>query len=243
LGQEVAQLKQKVTSQEEEIEDLKRQLIPPEAHDRNTQTTMTCSDLDNIMVENAELKVILEELKMKVKELMDKCKDEDMPEMAQFIEKVGLGPLLNSLSVFERLYLDAQERCVRLEELQRSYQAKMKEVQENTLKWKLMGIDGVETSAGNVSTAAAILSKVGEESTLFGQISRAQSEKGGTGHKEQRRLPHLSGSPRTSSNQGRTPRLSKRRLLKEPSSDPLCPIRLPGMAVPAWKSTPSYSLL
>lgn len=241
LETEVAQLRKRIVSQEEEIEDLKRQLIPPEASDRKTQTVMTCSELDNVMLENADLKVMLEELKMKVKELMDKCKEEDMPEMAEFIEKVGLGPLLNSMSVFERLYLDAQERCVRLEELQRSYLAKMKERQESTLKWKLMDMEGVETSA-HLSSAAAILSKVGEESTLLSQISHGQSEKGGMGRKEQR-LPHLSRSPRASSEQGRTPRVSKRRALKEPSSDPLCPIRLPEMAGPAWKSSPSYSLL
>merc|ERR1719362_2785567 len=152
LEGEVAQLRQKVAIQEEEIEDLKRQLIPPEASDRNTQTTMTSSDLDSIVAENAELKVMLEELRMKVKELMDKCKDEEMDEeMANLIQQVGLGPLVNAMGVFERLWLDAQERCVRLEELQRSYQTKMREAQQNTLKWRLVGMEGAGTSADNLS--------------------------------------------------------------------------------------------
>jgi len=245
LEGEVVQLRQNVATQEEEIEDLKRQLIPPEASDRNTQTTMTSSDLDSIVAENAELKVMLEELRMKVKELMDKCKDEEMDEeMANLIQQVGLGPLVNAMGVFERLWLDAQERCVRLEELQRSYQTKMREAQQNTLKWRLVGMEGAGTSAENLSSAADILSQVGEESTLFEQISRGQRGKNGTDNKEQR-LPQLGGSPqqRASSEQGRTPRTSKRKVLKEPSSDPLCPIRLPGMTVPAWKQSPAHSLL
>jgi len=83
-----------------------------------TQTTTTGQKLDDQAAETKKLKMMLEELQMKMKELVDRVKRKGMgKEIAEIAEELGLQDLCKAQTVFERLYDDAVHRVNRLEKL------------------------------------------------------------------------------------------------------------------------------
>jgi len=83
-----------------------------------TQTTLTGDKLDEDKAEMKKLKVMLEELQMKMKELIEKLKRKGMgKEVQQIAEELGLADILKEQTVFQRLYDDAVDRVQRLEKL------------------------------------------------------------------------------------------------------------------------------
>eukprot|EP00927_Polykrikos_kofoidii_P041287 TRINITY_DN35208_c0_g5_i1.p1 TRINITY_DN35208_c0_g5~~TRINITY_DN35208_c0_g5_i1.p1 ORF type:complete len:663 (+),score=165.89 TRINITY_DN35208_c0_g5_i1:126-2114(+) len=84
---------------------------------KGTQTTVTGPKLDEQANEIKKLKLMLEELQMKIKELMDKCRRKFGGEVSQIVEELGLKDVMKEETVFQRLYDDAMDRVHRLEKL------------------------------------------------------------------------------------------------------------------------------
>mmetsp|Transcript_163177 Transcript_163177/g.523337 ORF Transcript_163177/g.523337 Transcript_163177/m.523337 type:complete len:808 (-) Transcript_163177:43-2466(-) len=82
------------------------------------QTNLTGPQLDEKVAENKKLRVMLEELQLKLKELITRCHTNGVGAVVEVIAaNLGLGEVLKRRNVFERLYKDAMDRIVRLEEL------------------------------------------------------------------------------------------------------------------------------
>lgn len=82
------------------------------------QTNLTGPQLDEKGAENKKLRVMLEELQLKLKELITRCHTNGVGAVVEVIAaNLGLGEVLKRRTVFERLYKDAMDRIVRLEEL------------------------------------------------------------------------------------------------------------------------------
>jgi len=82
-------------------------------------------ELETVTKENKKLKVMLEELKAKLQDLMAEFKKRGMitPDIEKLCEEVGLKSLLKAPSIFQRLYDDALDRVDRLERLREKYRA------------------------------------------------------------------------------------------------------------------------
>lgn len=82
------------------------------------------TDLQNLQEENTKLKLALAELQQKIKSMMKKAAQEGLQDQfAQIALEAGLGAIMNSEGVFERLYLDAFERIERLEALRQKHRS------------------------------------------------------------------------------------------------------------------------
>jgi len=89
-----------------------------DARARGCQTTMTGSNIDDQEAELKKMRVMLEEMQMKVKDVVKRARDDGLGEtVEQYVNDVGLGGVLSHRTVFERLYKDALERVHRLEDL------------------------------------------------------------------------------------------------------------------------------
>eukprot|EP00929_Paragymnodinium_shiwhaense_P008917 TRINITY_DN112905_c0_g1_i1.p1 TRINITY_DN112905_c0_g1~~TRINITY_DN112905_c0_g1_i1.p1 ORF type:complete len:593 (+),score=181.96 TRINITY_DN112905_c0_g1_i1:119-1897(+) len=81
----------------------------------------SCQDraqIEGLQSENTKLKLLLEELRAKLCDLMTESRKKGLgPHMELMTEKVGLKWVLRADSVFSRLYQDAMDRVVRLEKL------------------------------------------------------------------------------------------------------------------------------
>mmetsp|Transcript_40912 Transcript_40912/g.95029 ORF Transcript_40912/g.95029 Transcript_40912/m.95029 type:complete len:738 (+) Transcript_40912:41-2254(+) len=76
--------------------------------------------IEQLVVENKKLKVCMEELQAKLRQLMGNCTERGFgDEVIEIVNKVGLRPVLACPSRFDLLYQDAFERIERLEELRR----------------------------------------------------------------------------------------------------------------------------
>jgi len=84
---------------------------------KGTQTNVTGQKMDEQTAEVKRLKLMLEEMQMKMKELMDKCRRKFGNEVSQIAEDMGLKELMKEETVFQRLYDDAMDRVERLEKL------------------------------------------------------------------------------------------------------------------------------
>lgn len=99
-----------------------------EAADAEAQTALTSEKLAGLELlgpKNKKLKVMLEELKMKFKDMLERCRAKGVEihaEVEASAEEVGLMPILRAKSVFERLYDDALERLARLNRLHAAQQ-------------------------------------------------------------------------------------------------------------------------
>jgi len=82
-----------------------------------TQTTLTGPKLDSQAAEVKKMKVMLEELQTKLKELIDKYRKKFGQEAKQIADSLGINELLKEDTVFQRLYDDALDRVERLEKL------------------------------------------------------------------------------------------------------------------------------
>jgi len=76
------------------------------------------ADIEEQKKEVARLRLMIEELRTKLRELMAGCKDRGVGDVfMEVADCVGLTPILQQMSVFERLYADAKDRVRRLEKL------------------------------------------------------------------------------------------------------------------------------
>jgi len=87
------------------------------------QTMISGSQVDGWEAENQRLKLALEELQMKVKDLVNKCKQKGIEGVESIAMEMGLKQILRTRACFERLYQDAFRRIDRLEELRRRVRA------------------------------------------------------------------------------------------------------------------------
>merc|ERR1711968_147171 len=98
-----------------------------------TQTTLTSSKLDEQNNERRKLKLMLEELQTKLKELMTEYRRKFGDAATKIADGLGLRELLKEETVFQRLYDDALDRVHRLEQLrakvrqERGYSSDVKE--------------------------------------------------------------------------------------------------------------------
>jgi DNA repair exonuclease SbcCD ATPase subunit len=97
---------------------------------KGTQTTMTGSKLDEKSAETRKLKLMLEELQTKMKELMQECRRK-YGDISSIVESLGLKELLKEETVFQRLYDDAVERVHRLEKLRSRIRKERRELWPN----------------------------------------------------------------------------------------------------------------
>jgi chromosome segregation ATPase len=85
---------------------------------QGTQTSLTGAKLEEQANENKSLKLMIQELQEKLKELMEKCRRKGIgKEVAQLAEELGLQEVLKENTVFQRLFDDALHRIQRLEKL------------------------------------------------------------------------------------------------------------------------------
>jgi chromosome segregation ATPase len=82
-----------------------------------TQTTLTGSKLDEQAAEKSKMKLMLEELQTKLKELMTAYRRKFGDAATKIADGLGLKELLKEETVFQRLYDDAMDRVDRLEKL------------------------------------------------------------------------------------------------------------------------------
>lgn len=82
-----------------------------------TQTSLTGPKLDEKAAETRKLKLMLEELQTKLKELMTEYRRKFGDAATKIADSLGLKELLKEETVFQRLYDDAMERVHRLEKL------------------------------------------------------------------------------------------------------------------------------
>jgi myosin heavy subunit len=84
---------------------------------KGTQTALTGSKLDEQSAETQKLKLMLEELQNKLKELMTEYRRKFGDAATKIADGLGLKELLKEETVFQRLYDDALDRVHRLEQL------------------------------------------------------------------------------------------------------------------------------
>eukprot|EP00928_Gymnodinium_smaydae_P083809 TRINITY_DN67038_c0_g1_i1.p1 TRINITY_DN67038_c0_g1~~TRINITY_DN67038_c0_g1_i1.p1 ORF type:complete len:549 (-),score=52.74 TRINITY_DN67038_c0_g1_i1:220-1758(-) len=85
---------------------------------RDVQTLLTHSQIEESDIETKRMKVMLEELQEKLKELVKMCHSRGMgKEVMEFAKIVGLQPVIEGRTVFQRLYDDAMDRIARLERM------------------------------------------------------------------------------------------------------------------------------
>jgi len=82
-----------------------------------TQTSLTGPQIDEKTEEIKRLKLMMEELQMKMKELMDQCRRKFGGDVKKMAADLGLDELMKEHTVFQRLYDDALDRVDRLEKL------------------------------------------------------------------------------------------------------------------------------
>jgi len=84
-----------------------------------TQTKLLGSHIEHEAADRTRLKVMLEELQLKVRELVRRSGRKGV-EIDAVAEELGLGEVLSRRTVFERLYSDAIDRVDRLEKLRKT---------------------------------------------------------------------------------------------------------------------------
>lgn len=87
-----------------------------------TQTSLKGETIQEQKDENKRLKSMLEEMKMKLQDLMNELKKKGMgSQVEELVEKFGLAPLMKARTCFDRLYNDAMDRVHRMEKLREKY--------------------------------------------------------------------------------------------------------------------------
>merc|ERR1712216_1044925 len=74
--------------------------------------------------ENQHLKIAVEELQIKLKNFVKQAEESEDPKIRKLIEDTGFNAILNSKSVWDRLYDEAMERIQRMKLLRANYKAK-----------------------------------------------------------------------------------------------------------------------
>jgi len=118
LQRELGELQTRFEILEEEAQEMREELARRNnTKTRGTQTTLTGSKLDDQVAEIKRLKLMLEEMQMKMKELIDRYRRKFGQEATEIADDMGLRDLLKEDTVFQRLYDDAMHRVHRLEKL------------------------------------------------------------------------------------------------------------------------------
>lgn len=88
----------------------------------------------SLAAENGRLRVLVEELRMKVKDLIEACKRKGVSSalLDEVTAELALGPVLGAGSVFERLYKDAMNRLAKYAQMQEAKQSELLAQAENS---------------------------------------------------------------------------------------------------------------
>jgi len=101
---------------EAQVDALKQRLQP--SQEAGAQTDLAGDEVGGNEAEIRKYKVMLEELQMKMKELVEKCKKRGLQEHVDEITvEMGLEEVFSVRAVFQRLFQDAQKRAERLERI------------------------------------------------------------------------------------------------------------------------------
>jgi len=118
LQQELTKLQSLYDALKKEADEMRAELARRNnTRTQGTQTSLTGPKLDEQAKETKRLKVMLEEMQMKLKELIEKYRKKFGPEAKEVAKEMGIDQLLKEDTVFQRLYDDALERVDRLEKL------------------------------------------------------------------------------------------------------------------------------
>eukprot|EP00747_Dinoflagellata_sp_TGD_P219777 gnl/TRDRNA2_/TRDRNA2_91838_c0_seq1.p1 gnl/TRDRNA2_/TRDRNA2_91838_c0~~gnl/TRDRNA2_/TRDRNA2_91838_c0_seq1.p1 ORF type:complete len:555 (+),score=155.19 gnl/TRDRNA2_/TRDRNA2_91838_c0_seq1:64-1728(+) len=119
LRNSIAELQARYDTLEEEANEMREELARRNnTRTHSTQTSLTGEKIEAKDAEIKKLKVMLEELQMKVRELMNECMKKGIgKEVAHIAEDLGISEIVKAKSVFQRLYDDAIHRVARLENL------------------------------------------------------------------------------------------------------------------------------
>jgi len=129
LERELKALRTKFQELEVEAETMRQELARRNnTRTKGTQTNLTGSRIDEQVAEIRKLKLMLEELQNKMKELMQEVRRTYGADSSSIIEELGLKELLKEETVFQRLYDDAMERVHRLERLRARVRKERKEL-------------------------------------------------------------------------------------------------------------------
>merc|ERR1719158_2176019 len=95
---------------------------------KGTQTSLTRTKLDEQADEARKMKLMLEELQTKLKELMTAYRRKFGDDATKIANDLGLKELLKEETVFQRLYDDALDRVHRLEQLRAKVRKEKREL-------------------------------------------------------------------------------------------------------------------
>eukprot|EP00930_Biecheleria_cincta_P049376 TRINITY_DN34594_c0_g1_i1.p1 TRINITY_DN34594_c0_g1~~TRINITY_DN34594_c0_g1_i1.p1 ORF type:complete len:583 (+),score=186.66 TRINITY_DN34594_c0_g1_i1:80-1828(+) len=118
LQKQLAQLQALYDALKKEADEMRAELARRNnTRTQGTQTALTGQKIDERAEETKRLKVMLEEMQMKLKELVEKYRKKFGQEAKEVAKELGIEQLLKEDTVFQRLYDDALERVDRLEKL------------------------------------------------------------------------------------------------------------------------------
>jgi len=114
-------------------------------------------DIGSLLDENKRLKMMLEELQMKLKELLQKCKNRGIKGVDEVIEEIGLKEVVKRRTVFDRLFEDADKRARRIEALRAKVRAQREKVERHLAMALQSSIDDMaQEEEADVSVAEAV---------------------------------------------------------------------------------------
>lgn len=118
LERELKALQARFNELEKEANEMREELARRNnTRTKGTQTSLTGSKLDEQAAERRKLKLMLEELQTKMKELMTEYRRKFGSDATKIAEDLGIQELIKEETVFQRLYDDAMDRVHRLEKL------------------------------------------------------------------------------------------------------------------------------
>eukprot|EP00747_Dinoflagellata_sp_TGD_P166600 gnl/TRDRNA2_/TRDRNA2_189633_c0_seq1.p1 gnl/TRDRNA2_/TRDRNA2_189633_c0~~gnl/TRDRNA2_/TRDRNA2_189633_c0_seq1.p1 ORF type:complete len:373 (+),score=94.58 gnl/TRDRNA2_/TRDRNA2_189633_c0_seq1:36-1154(+) len=95
--------------------------------EQGTQTESSGAELDNHAAAENALRLVIEELKMKLRQLVDCCRSHSFgAAVLDMVEEVGLRPTLEERDMFQRLHEDALDRVKQLEQVQEQVRREQK---------------------------------------------------------------------------------------------------------------------
>jgi len=172
LQEELKQLQESYATLEAEAEEMREELRRRNnTRTHGTQTTLTGQKLDEHSAENKRLKVMLEELQMKLKELVDGYRRKFGAEAKAVAETLGITALLKEDTVFQRLYDDALHRVERLETLR----AKVRRERHQcaTASTNKSPVVGDSSAAAAAAAAAAASTTTATDGSLLAAVEQS----------------------------------------------------------------------
>lgn len=141
-------------------EDRRRRMNAKEV---GTQTDLCGKDVDEQSAQNKRLRVMMEEMQMKFKELVTQSRTQGVGNVVDnIVQGLGLGCVIGRRAVFERLYNDAMERVKRLEELRVKILAERQDIRSLLPQKMLHMVPGIPVEGSVLTTI--------EQSPLQGMV-------------------------------------------------------------------------